>query len=97
MTLPDMKLVRANARKHRIKGSIQKSDRKNKKLVITRPDGKRIHFGNSAYEDFTRHRDIDRRKNYCKRSAGIKDKDGKKTRGNPGSANYYSMKLLWDC
>jgi hypothetical protein len=74
-----------------------KSDRKNKKFKVLTPNGNIIHFGQKGYEDFTQHKDEKRRKNYCKRSAGIKDKNGKLTKNNKESANYYSRKFLWEC
>jgi hypothetical protein len=30
-----------------------------------------------------------------KRSAGIRDKEGRLTKDNPGSANYWARKVLW--
>jgi|TARA_A100001391_G_C5042328_1_gene271257 hypothetical protein len=74
-----------------------KSDRKNKKFKVLTPNGNIIHFGHSSYQDFRQHQDEKRRKSYCKRSAGIKDKSGKLTKNNKESANYYSRKFLWEC
>ncbi len=74
-----------------------KSTRKNKKFKVLTPNGNIIHFGHTSYEDFTQHKDEKRRKNYCKRSANIKDKNGKLTKNNKESANYYSRKFLWEC
>ena len=74
-----------------------KSDRKNKKFKVLTPNGNIIHFGQKGYEDFTQHKDEKRRRSYCKRSAGIKDKNGKLTKNNKESANYYSRKFLWEC
>tara|TARA_B100001939_G_scaffold175295_1_gene150924 strand:+ start:1431 stop:1676 length:246 start_codon:yes stop_codon:yes gene_type:complete len=74
-----------------------KSERKNKKFKVLTPNGNIIHFGQKGYEDFTQHKDEKRRKSYCKRSAGIKDKSGKLTKNNKESANYYSRKFLWEC
>jgi hypothetical protein len=74
-----------------------KSDRKNKKFKVLTPNGNIIHFGQKGYEDFTQHKDEKRRKNYCKRSAGIRNKKGELTKNNKESANYYSRKFLWEC
>ena len=74
-----------------------KSTRKNKKFKVLTPSGNIIHFGQKGYEDFTQHKDEKRRRSYCKRSAGIKDKSGKLTKNNKESANYYSRKFLWEC
>ena len=66
-------------------------------VYISTVNGKRlIHFGDASMEDFTQHKDEKRRKSYLSRSGGIKDKDGKLTKDNKNSANYYSRKYLWD-
>ena len=67
------------------------STRKNKKYMVTRPDGKIVHFGQMGYEDFTRHKDKKRRKNYLTRSRRIKG-DWKKDKY---SANNLAIHLLW--
>ena len=73
------------------KAKIGLSTKKNKKYMVTRPDGKIVHFGQMGYEDFTRHKDKTRRKNYLTRS--------RKIRGNwksdKYSANNLSINLLW--
>lgn len=74
-----------------------KSDRKNKKFKVLTKGGKIIHFGEVGYQDFTQHKDKKRQISYCKRSAGIRDKQGKLTKDNKESANYYSRKHLWNC
>jgi len=53
-----------------------------------------VRFGHNGYEDFTIHRDRERQKNYCKRSAGITC-DGKSC--DETSPNYWSRMVLWDC
>ena len=80
-----------------IKGVPVKSNNKNKKLKVLTPKGKIIHFGQIGYQDFRQHRDKKRKKNYCVRSAGIKDKQGNLTKNNKEKANYYSRKFLWSC
>ena len=74
-----------------------KSDRKGKKFKVLTPNGNIIHFGDSSMKDFTQHKDKKRRESYCARSAGIRDKNGKLTKDNKESANYYSRKFLWKC
>lgn len=76
--------------------------KKNKKLVVRATKGKGknkkekiIHFGAPSYEDYTMHGDPVRRKNYLKRSGGIRDKDGKLTKNDVFSANYWARKYLW--
>lgn len=44
------------------------STRKNKKYMIEDPDGKWIHFGQMGYEDYTKHKDKDRRKSFRSRN-----------------------------
>jgi hypothetical protein len=77
-----------------------KSDRKFKKFQVCAKDKysgevKNIHFGDNRFEDFTQHRDKTRRANYLSRSAGIKDGQGRLTKDNPGSANFWARKKLW--
>ncbi|PSR08334.1 MAG: hypothetical protein C7M88_10225 [Candidatus Arcticimaribacter sp.] len=76
-----------------------KSKAKNKKYsVYVMKDGKKklIHFGDSRYEDFTQHKDKERRKSYLKRAKGIKNKKGDLTYKDKNTANYWSIKLLWN-
>lgn len=43
------------------------SDKKDKKFMVETPKGKTLHFGSSSHEDFTIHKDIERRENYLAR------------------------------
>lgn len=73
--------------------------KKNKKMVVLAKKGnitKVVHFGQVGYEDFTMHRDINRRKKYLTRSAGIRNKYDKLTKDDPFSPNYWSRRILWD-
>ena len=65
--------------------------------VYVMKEGKKklIHFGDSSMEDYRQHRDKDRRKSYLARSAGIRNKEGKLTKDDKNSANYWSRKVLW--
>jgi len=74
-----------------------KSTRKNKKLMVLNNNNNIVHFGYDKMEDFTQHKDKKRQKSYCSRSAGIRDKQGKLTKNNIDSPNYWSRKILWDC
>ena len=59
--------------------------------------GKRlIYFGDSSMSDFTKHKDPKRRKNYLERSGGIRNKEGKLTKNDKNSANYYARRFLWN-
>ena len=75
--------------------SLDYSKRKNNKYMATLPSGKKIHFGSPKYEDFTIHKDKDRREKYLSRSKKIKNKKGELTYTNPESSNYWSVNLLW--
>ena len=72
------------------------TDSKTKKLqvYVEDPDTKKIKkvsFGHSQYEDYTRHGDTDRKDDYCARSKGLKGTN------DVTSANYWSRKVLWNC
>ena len=75
-----------------------KSTKKGKKMMVyIMKDGKKrlIHFGDSNMQDFTQHKDEARRKSYLARSGGIRNKQGKLTKNDKNSANYWSRKILW--
>ena len=57
---------------------------------------KKIGYGNKNYKDFTQHKDPERRRRYLARAKGIKDKEGNLTYKNKNSANYFSVKYLWN-
>lgn len=67
------------------------SNKKDKKYMVQDPDGKWIHFGQLKYEDFTKHQNPIRRKNYLTRTSGIRG-DWK---SNKYSANSLSRNILW--
>jgi len=69
-----------------------------KKMVVAKKGDKYklVKFGYRGMEDYTQHKDKDRRKNYLSRSAGIKTKDGKSTANDVFSPNYWSRKKLWN-
>jgi hypothetical protein len=63
------------------------------KFVVLAKKGdevKVVRFGHRDYEDFRQHRDPERRENYLKRSAGIRDGSGKLTKNDKFSANYWA-------
>jgi hypothetical protein len=67
------------------------STKKEKKYMVKTPDGKIVHFGQMGYEDFTKHKNKTRRKNYLTRARGIKG-DWKKNKYSP---NNLAIHLLW--
>ena len=56
---------------------------------------KKVHFGSPAYEDYTMHKDEDRRKKYLSRATKIKNKKGELTCEDIESPNFWSINLLW--
>jgi hypothetical protein len=85
------------------KYNYEKSTRPDKKLMV-KVKGETIHFGSRKMEHFKDktgiwkskdHNDEKRRQNYLRRSAGIKDKEGKLTKDDPMSPNYHARRVLW--
>ena len=66
---------------------------------------KRVPFGKVGYEHYRdrtglldpalNHGDAQRRRNFLRRSAAIKDRDGRLTAANPLSANFHARRVLW--
>jgi hypothetical protein len=67
------------------------STKREKKYMIETPDGRIVHFGQMSYQDYTRHADKTRRKNYLTRTAKIRG-DWKKDKYSP---NNLARNLLW--
>lgn len=86
------KKVQENAKKYLGKDAVvYLSTKKEKKYMIKDPNDKWVHFGQMDYEDFTKHQDEKRRKNYLTRTANIKG-DWKSNKYSP---NNLSRNLLW--
>ena len=75
--------------------SLDYSPRKNNKYMVTLPSGKKVHFGSSQNEDYTIHKDKERRDKYLSRAMKIKNKKGELTYTKPESSNFWSVNLLW--
>ena len=75
--------------------SLDYSSRKNNKYMVTLPSGKKVHFGSPKYEDYTIHKDKERRDKYRARATKIKNKKGELTYTKPESSNFWSVNLLW--
>tara|TARA_R110000803_G_scaffold149657_2_gene215105 strand:- start:252 stop:533 length:282 start_codon:yes stop_codon:yes gene_type:complete len=74
------------------------SSRAGKKgMVYVLKDGskKLIHFGDSSMGDFKSGASKARQKSYLARSGGIKNKEGKLTKNDKNSANYWSREINW--
>ena len=71
---------------------ISKSENKNKKYKAVIDGKKTIHFGHSSYEDFTTHKDKDRKQRYIDRHKKREDW------GSSGvdTAGFYSKHVLWN-
>jgi|688.fasta_scaffold502955_2 hypothetical protein len=67
------------------------SNKKDKKYMVENPEGKFISFGQLGFEDFTQHKNLERRKRYLTRTANMRGnwKDSKY------SANNLSRNILW--
>ena len=75
--------------------AIEHSSRRNKKWMVklVLKDGTRrtVHFGDPSMEDYTMHRDPERRRRFHMRFARLIEKN----KDNPLSPMYYSANLLW--
>lgn len=67
------------------------SPKRDKKYRVITPDGRIVHFGQMGYEDYTRHKNKTRRKNYLTRSRRTKGDWAK----DKYSANNLARRLLW--
>ena len=94
LTGEEFKKLTKNAKKLGAE-SLDYSTRKNNKYMVTLPGGKKVHFGSSKYEDYTIHKDKERRDKYLSRAMKIKNKKGELTYTNPESSNFWSVHLLW--
>ena len=76
-----------------------KSDKAGKKGMVyvkEKGGGKRlIHFGDSSMTDKKKGASKAQQKSYLARSAGIRNKEGKLTKNDKNSANYWSRKINW--
>ena len=68
---------------------IQKSENKDKKFTAIINNKKTIHFGDNRYQDFTKHKDTERKKAYLARHK-------KDNTQNPLYAGFYATNLLWN-
>jgi hypothetical protein len=70
--------------------TIEKSTREDKKYQAT--DGKKtVHFGDSKYSDFTKHRDEERKKRYIQRHSNEDH-----SISNALSPAFLSRNILWN-
>jgi hypothetical protein len=92
-TYSNPKIVQSKAKKYLGKDTlIQLSNKKDKKYMVYDPNTeKMIHFGQNGYEDFTKHKDENRRQRYLNRATKIKGN----WKDNKYSPNNLSIHLLW--
>jgi len=64
------------------------SSSKNKKYMVFNEEGRKVHFGSILYQDYTKHKDKQRRDNFRNRNKRWKDAD----KFTPAHLSYY---LLW--
>ena len=58
---------------------------------------KLIHFGATGYDDWRSGKATkEQRKSYLARAKGIKDKNGNLTYKDKNTANYWSVRFLWN-
>lgn len=72
---------------------LKKSDRKSKKYMVLMQDrGHKHHFGAKGFEDFTTHKDPERKERYIQRHRSREDwsKDGIHTAG------FWAKHILWN-
>jgi len=96
MSARNLQIARNIAKNEGIEGTISNSRKKDKRFVITRPDGVKIHFGLYPYSigTFLDHGDKKIRNAWRARHRKIL-KDGKPAYKNPDSPLYYSWRILW--
>jgi len=70
---------------------LYKSDKPNKKYYVLDENNKKIYFGQMGYEDFTKHKDEERRKDYIRRAENIKGN----WKNNKYSPNNLAINILW--
>ena len=76
--------------------NLQISTRGNKKYMFRNPNNnKMIHFGAYGYDDFLKHKDLERRARYRKRAEGVKLKDGSRAIDKKYSPAWASLNILW--
>ena len=70
---------------------LYRSETKTKKYYIITPDNKKVNFGAMSYEDYTKHKDEQRKERYLKRASKIKGD----WMHNEYSPNNLAMHILW--
>lgn len=89
----NIKEAQRNAYKYLGKSAVLlPSTRKDKKYMIQDQNtGRIVHFGQLGYEDFTKHKDEQRRQRYLNRATNMRGE----WRDNPYSPNNLAINILW--
>lgn len=78
---------------------LQKSTIAGKKLMVTIPTGKKVHFGSAGMSDYTKHKDPKRKQRYISRHGGNKDGTTSRrenwTKSGKNTPGFWSRWLLW--
>lgn len=69
---------------------IKKSSNPDKKFTAIIDNKKTIHFGGKGYEDYTIHKDDERKQRYINRHKKAEDWS------NPLTAGFYAKHILWN-
>ena len=72
-----------------------KSGKKGMVYVMKGGAKRLIHFGDSSMTDKRKGASKAQQKSYLARSGGIRNKEGKLTKNDKNSANYWSRKINW--
>lgn len=70
--------------------TISPSNKPDKKWQVVAPNNHTIHFGAKGYEDYTIHKDKERKKRYIARHQNKEDWT------NPNTAGFWSRWLIWN-
>ena len=68
------------------------SSRKQKKLMVTLPNGSKVHFGATGFSDMTQHGDVKRRDRYISRHK----KRENWNKSGIGTAGFWARWMLWN-
>ena len=68
------------------------STRADKKFMVITPQGKKVHFGAAGYEDYTTHKDDERKQRYISRHQHNEDW----TASGLDTPGFWSRFLLWN-
>lgn len=75
---------------------LKKSNNKNKRYKIITPDNKNIHFGSSKHDNYTIHKNTDRKKLYINRHKKLEKNFWTHSKNNLLRPSYWSRFLLWE-